>query len=163
MYRMFLTCRTSRIKTLRCFQLQWRNNLMHKKLIMTQRIMKVQCHSLVIKNMSHFRMYIVIFVATKCKKNHTGKYILRNSPKMYLESDQVFGCILLNSPAHTLYVNTKIILQPWHSVQDKKKGLRKSILQKQLMSFLSLWLQKHLHRRQFIKCNCSVFESLLML
>ena len=41
----------------------------------------------------------------------------------------VLGCILSNDPAHTLYINVKMILKPekhWLSVRKEKKGTRKS-------------------------------------
>ena len=53
---------------------------------------------------------------------------------------EVLACILPNDPAHTQYVNAKMILRPenhWRSVHEEKKGTKKSVLLKQL-TYVSL-------------------------
>ena len=101
------------------------------KMIMTQRIKKLQCHSLILKSISHFLIHIVIFAVTrKCSKNHTGKHILRNSLKMYLF--QTWLIIKICWPNHgiksrLLVASFPMILLTPHTSTPKRSCNQKNI------------------------------------
>ena len=101
------------------------------KMIMTQRIKKLQCHSLILKSISHFLIHTVIFAVTrKCSKNHTGKHILRNSLKMYLF--QTWLIIKIYWPNHgiksrLLVASFPMILLTPHTSTPKRSCNQKNI------------------------------------
>ena len=80
------------------------------------------------KNIRHFLMYSVIYVATTCLKKSYWEVYTEKLPKMYLESVPSSWLHPQQSCLHP-YINTKIFRpeKHWCSVQEEKKGMRKTI------------------------------------